>query len=474
MARGLNEFKLETEDENFIRSTWHNLLKLYEKREDKLRHWLDNEQEYGAFKDVEALLGFTEPFLFSRTSFYCPEIDPRYFFECLSNIYDYIDNTRKQNSDKNDQFMGFDSEPYPRIKRLYVDYIDGAANVLLLSLDTLEISEFLVNSRSPDKNWILPDELKNKMKKAVDSAFKVLMDSVIDDEAGARWTAISGKVGSKVKVNLKDLDAYSNLVSTYYSYRALKKLTEIPFYLIGNEFGVGANSITPIKNVLSRVIFWVNSLYDRNLESYWLSNSRDSSPLISSLYALEIIYSYNGENLDNYEEVLNNAKKVVIKLLQRFQNLDQASSKFQLDVAYPYPRIEDGKVKGTESYDERRYIGAYLGIFALAKEKDPTIIESEAKMFVKATTELSAALRDEWIDKSLLIWDDGRPLVYYASDAMFGLLLYYSTGQIMKFSIREDILRIKIKEYLTSTKFVDEFVEKLMKSKELESIGADK
>ena len=474
MQKGFNEFKLEIEDENFIRSTWYNLVKLYEKRDDKLRHWLDNEQEYGAFKDVEALLSFTEPFLFTPTSFHRPEIDPRDFFECLSNIYDYIDNTREQGSNKNDQFMGFDSEPYPRAKRLYVDYIDGAANVLLLSLDALEISDFLVSSKNPDKNWILPDGLRNKMKKAVNSAFKVLMDSVINDEGGARWAAISGKVGSKVNVNLEDLDAYSNLVSTYYSYRALKKLTEIPFYLIGNEFGVGANSITPIKNILSRVIFWVNSLYDQKLESYWLSNSRDSSPVISSLYALEIIYTYNGDTLDNNEEVLNNANKVVKKLLQRFQDINEASAKFQVDVAYPYPRIEDGKVKGTESYDERRYIGAYLGIFALSKEKDPTIIETEAKKFEKATTEISAALRDDWIDQSLSIWDDGRPLVYYANDAMFGLLHYYSSGQIMKISIREDILRTKIKEYLTSTKFIDEFINQLKKSGALETVGADK
>ena len=186
MQKGFNEFKLEIEDENFIRSTWYNLVKLYEKRDDKLRHWLDNEQEYGAFKDVEALLSFTEPFLFTPTSFHRPEIDPRDFFECLSNIYDYIDNTREQGSNKNDQFMGFDSEPYPRAKRLYVDYIDGAANVLLLSLDALEISDFLVSSKNPDKNWILPDGLKNKMKKTVNSAFKVLMDSVINDEEGAR------------------------------------------------------------------------------------------------------------------------------------------------------------------------------------------------------------------------------------------------------------------------------------------------
>lgn len=442
MQRGVNQFRLGSEDESFFRLTWSQLLKLYQKREDGIRHWLDNEVEFGAFKDVEALLGFTEPFLFSRKSFHRPGIDPRDLFECLSNIYDYIDNTKDANSDKNDQFMGFDSEPYPRAKKLYVDYIDGAANVLLLSLDILEISDFFLNLKEADKNWVIPEKLKKKMRGIVESSLKVLMDSVIYDEGGARWAATSGKVGSKVQTNIRDLDPYSNLVSTFYAFRALKRLTEIPFYLIANEFGVPNNEISKIRNILSGVIFWANSLYDRNLEAYWISNSRDSSPTISSLYALEIIYTYNGDKLENNDEILKNANKVVKKLMQIFQNIDEASSKFQVDVSYPYPRIENGKIKGTESYDERRYIGAYLGIMVLAKEKDPSIIETDAKKFEKAASELSSALRSDWIDQALSVWDDGRPLVYYASDAMFGLLQYYSSGQIVKILIREDILRL--------------------------------
>lgn len=474
MQKGVNEIKLGPEDESFFRATWNKLLKLYQMRDDNLRHWMDNEFEFGAFKDVEALLGFTEPFLFSRKFFHRPGIDPRDLFECLYNIYDYIEKTRKENSDENNQFMGFDSEPYPRAKKLYVDYIDGAANVLLLSLDVLEISDFLLNLKNDDKNWVLPEKLKNKMGEIVESALKVLMDAVIDDESGARWAAVSGKVGSKVQINIKDLDPYSNLVSTFYAFRALKRLTEIPFYLIANEFGVPSNVISKVRTILSKVIFWVNSLYDKNLEFYWLSNSKDSSPMISSLYALEIIYTYNGSDLENNEDILKNANKVMKKLLQRFQDIDEASSKFQVDASYPYPRIVDGKVKGTESYDERRYIGAYLGIMALAKEKEPSLIETEAANFIKATTELSSALRSDWIDQALSIWDDGRPLVYYASDAMFGLLQYYSTGQITTVSIREDILRIKIKEYLTSPKFVDDLVSRLRNAKARDTLEDDR
>jgi len=473
MHRGNNELRIGVEEQKFFRFTWSKLLELYQTDQtgnDELKHWMDNEVEFGAFKDVEALLGFTEPFLYARTSFNRPGIEPDVLFSCLSNIYDYIENTKKAaNPDKNDQFMGFDSEPYPRAKNIWVDYIDGAANVLLLSLDVLEISNFM-SVRNNGGDWALSKELKRKMTRIVESALKVLMDSVINDQLGARWAAVSGKVGSRNQIDIRNLDRYSNLVSTFYAFRALKRLTENQ--IIANEFRGAVNMIGQVRTILPKVIFWVNSLYDRNLGSYWLSNSRDSSPMIGSLYALEIIYTPYRNNLENNSEVLNNANMVIRRLLQSFQNLDEASSRFQVDVSYPYPRIENGKVRGTESYDERRYIGAYLGIMALAKEEDPIIIEAEAEKFQKVTSQLASALRSDWIDQATSIWDDGRPLVYYAVDAMLGLLQFYFSGEISTISIREDILRIKIKEYLSSSRFIDGFINQLKESKEFNRLDS--
>jgi hypothetical protein len=463
MQRENNEVRIQLEDQKFFRFTWSKLLELYKPCDDGLKHWVDNEVEFGTFKDVEALLGFTEPFLYARTSFNRPGIEPDVLFSCLSNIYDYIENTKNAaNHDYNDQFMGFDSEPYPRAKKVWVDYIDGAANVLLLSLDVLEISNFM-SEKNDGGDWDLPEELKRKMTKIVESAFNVLMDSVISDQLGARWAAVSQKVGSKYKIGMETLDRYSNLVSTFYAFRALQRLTENP--TLASKFRGIANRIKQIEPILSKVIFWVNSLYNKDLKSYSLTNSRDSFPMISSLYALEMIYTHHRNNRENNSEVLNNANIVLKTLLQSFQDLDEASSRFQVDVSYPYPRIEYGKVKSTESYDERRYIGAYLGIMALAKEVDPNVIEGKAEKYQKVTSELVSALRSDWIDQGYSIWDDGRPLVYFAVDAMLGLLRFYSSGKIFEITIREDILRIKLKEYLSSPGFIDGFINRLKESK---------
>src|ERR1051326_8495711 len=137
--------------------------------------------------------------------------------------------------------------------------------------------------------------------------------------------------------------------------------------------------------------------------------------------------------------------------MSRMTDLSKASA-LQRDFFHSLP-MPTGPGSSSTFYDDRRYIGAFLSLFALAKAEDPDIVDDEA--FHQACEVLFKGVSDEWIDEPSNLWDDGRPLICFTQDALLGLVKYGLEGKEDTVTLGESDLRFAIRDTLKSEEVVE-------------------
>jgi hypothetical protein len=106
---------------------------------------------------------------------------------------------------------------------------------------------------------------------------------------------------------------------------------------------------------------------------------------------------------------------------------------------------------GYAKYDDRKYIGAFLTLFALARTKDTDILTPE---LLKAIEVMYIGVSKEWVDSSG-VWDSTRPLICFTQDAIIGLIRYSLDLGVEDFKINEIQLKRVLRDVLTADKTID-------------------
>jgi hypothetical protein len=421
------ERQLDKQTKNVVQTAWNSLLQRYQK--DSVTneyHWTDNEGDVGFLKDVDALNALVEPFLLSPSSF----VDPPLKLEELAARFENLlqqthteTNTEEGEGEILHSYLGFSAAPYPYIQ-LEIDFVDSAAAVLRLVCNVAKL--FNVQKQT------LPKPLEKRMTSVAISAVDFLLNSRIEDRAGVRWSAFSKQVSTAGK--------YANLFFTNYAALALHNTLETPS--VKNWIGQRREQI---ESALRKVITWVAAQYDPATNGFWMDESRTQIQTMGVLYALEVLYTIT-ESLP--EELRENSARALTAVVEKMTETAEASA-LQRDFFHSLP-LPSGP--GLTFYDDRRYIGAFLSLFTLAKERDPNIV---GDAFIQAGNVLFLGVSDEWIDEPTRLWDDGRPLICFSQDALIGLVNYAVEGKVDTINLGEFDLRFAIRDTLKSDEVVD-------------------
>ncbi len=417
-----------------VRTAWTSILERRSPRADdplKPPRFTDNESDVGILKDVDALNALVEPFLVSPKSFDDPAIDIQELEAYLLAIAQEISlaagslaGEGAEPKPKHDPiFRGFEATPYPYIQ-LPLDFVDSAAGVLRLLCNFTHLCE--VRRRQ------IPRGVVTTLSTLATSAVDFLIEAAVEDSNGVRWQGVAKKTEPPGR--------YANLFFTNVASLALKGAITRPE--VSRWLGVDRKDA--IDRLLSLVPQWVLGQYDRALKTFWMDAGRATNQAVGALYALEMLYIFLEDASDPYPSCCSEALSSIVARMQTLAD----SSTLQMDFFHVLPLPTSGNV----FYDDRRYIGAYLSLFALAQRVDPDVLTED---LILAGSVLLGGVLVEWVDESSGLWDDGRPLICYSQDALLGLVNYGTGGIVPVVSLREDVLRNAIREALASNDAVD-------------------
>jgi hypothetical protein len=423
------ERRLDQQTKDVVKTAWASLLQRYQTdtATDEY-HWTDNEGDVGFLKDVDALNALIEPFLLSPNSF----VDPALKLEDLaSRVEKLLQQVHTQSIneeadtevDSLSRYLGFSAAPYPYIQ-LELDFIDSASAVLRLICNVANLYAF---QKQP-----IQKPLEKLMTNVARTAVDFLLSARIEDKSGVRWSGFSKRVDTAGK--------YANLFFTNCAALALHNSLETP----GVKNWIGQRR-EQIESTLRRVIAWVTTQYDPATNGFWMDEARTQTQVMGVLYALEVLYTI-AETLP--EEVRENCARSLTAVVEKMTETTKASA-LQRDFYHILP-LPSGL--GNTFYDDRKYIGAFLSLFTLAKAKDPNIV---TEAFIQAGNVLYAGVSDEWIDDPSNLWDDGRPLICFSQDALIGLVNFAIEGKVDTINLGEFDLRFAIRDTLKSDEVVE-------------------
>lgn len=376
---------------------WNGLLQRYQK--DNLGdeyHWTDNEGDVGFLKDVDAMNALVEPFLLSPDSFVNPPLeleDVATRLETLLQKIHVLSEKVDENNLRKDSYVGFSAAPYPYFQ-VEVDFVDSAASVLRLLCNVDELFD--------RQQQLIPKSLENLMRRVTSLAVNFLLAARIEDDSGTRWSGFSTKV--------ERAEQFANLFFTNCAALALHKALHSP-----RVKGWIAKEQKHIESTLSKVTTWIALQYDSATNGFWMDEARTQTQTMGVLYALEVLYTIEDALPETLRE---NCAKALMAVVEKMTELAKASA-LQTDFFHTLPL--PGGEQGAIFYDDRRYIGAFLSLFTLAKSRDRRI-SSDA--LVHARDVLFQGVSHEWIDEPSNLWDDGRPLICFSQDALLGLVNY--------------------------------------------------
>jgi hypothetical protein len=403
-----------------VRNAWESLLQRYQK--DSITgesHWTDNEGDTGFLKDVDALNTVVEPFLLSPTSFVDPPLELEVIVSRFEDLLKQLHSGGDAGKESQVAYLGFTATPYPYIQ-LEIDFVDSAAAVLRLICN---VAELFSVQRQP-----IAKGLERRMTSVACAGVDFLLSAQIEDRTGVRWSGFSQQVDVAGK--------YANLFFTNNAALALHKTLDAP----GVKNWIGQERREQIESCLRKVIAWVAKQYDPATNGFWLDEARTQSQVMGVLYALEVLYIVSDSLQDELRE---NCAKALSAVLSKMTDLPSASG-LQRDFFHSLP-LPTGP--GTTFYDDRRYIGAFLSLLAIAKAKDPNVVDD---VFIRAGEILFLGVSDEWIDEPTNLWDDGRPLICFSQDALLGIVNYFLEGRVDTVNIGENALRTAIRDTLKS------------------------
>jgi hypothetical protein len=425
--------KLDSATVEIVSSAWTSLINRAIKHDDdRPWDWTDHEQDVGYLKNVDALLALVEPYLLSPVSFTQPGLPIKDIYAQAKRLFQHIGEPHatpttkgpKRQSEGEPSWYGFSSSPYPYIELQAVDYVDAAAGVLNLACAISDLA--ILEGKAPTE---LQDVLDSTARRCVE----FLLSARVDDRQGVRWQGIRKETDPPGK--------YASLFFTKLAALALHRATENK--RIAEV--LGEKQVDSIQMLLPDVCKWVMMQYDPNRSTFFMDAGKTSSFPIGVLYALEILYTLKNPIPEVWRPSCASALGEVTK---KMSSVKEASA-LQMDVFHTLPLPG---VNGTASYDDRGYIGAFLSLFALAKEADNEVVTDD---FVCAGEMLLTGVGDEWIDDPTHLWDDGRPLICYTRDAMLGFVHHALEGFVPKLTLREDEIRLAIREALASSEVVE-------------------
>jgi hypothetical protein len=424
--------KLDSAAAEIISNAWSSLIDRAIKHEDdRPWDWTDHEQDIGYLKNVDALLALVEPYLLSPASFTQPGLPVKDIYTQAQRLFGRIGEPRatssknsKRQPDSDPGWYGFSSSPYPYIELQAVDYVDAAAGVLNLVCAISDLAELEGKA---------PADLQEVLNSTALRCVEFLLSARVDDRNGVRWQGIRKETDPPGR--------YATLFFTKLAALALHRAIENA--RLGEV--LGKKHVETVQMLLPDVCKWVMTQYDPNRSTFFMDAGKTSSFPIAVLYALEILYTLKKPIPEVWRPSCASALNEVTK---KMSSVKEASA-LQMDVFHilPLPTMS-----GTASYDDRGYIGAFLSLFALAKEADNDVVTDD---FVCAGEMLLAGVGDEWIDDPSHLWDDGRPLICYTRDAMLGVVNHALEGFVPKLTLREDEIRLAIREALASSEVVE-------------------
>jgi hypothetical protein len=402
----------------------------------------DSETDVGFLKDIDALNTLLEPFLLAPTSFVDPPLKTEELEEHIAAIVKEFASQQKADSEP---YLGFSAAPYPYLQWA-TDYVDSAASFLRLACNACAVLKAPGIERK-DSN------LERMLKEPCSSAIDFLLAARIEDKNGVRWQAIARPTEPPGR--------FANLFFTNLAALALSKALETPQV----SRWMGQERREQIESALRGVTKWVLGQYNPATKTFHMDAAKTSAPAVGVACALEILYTLGDPTAEPQKTYCAEAlRQIVVNL----KDLNQASA-LQLDVYHSIPAPT-----GTTTifYDDRRYIGAFLSVFAFAKSKDPDVVDDD---FLHAGEVLFQGVSEEWIDEPSGMWDDGRPLICFTQDALVGLIRYSLHGQVEVISMREDEMRAAIQEALRSDDVLTAIVNCIRaKSQASRSLFADK
>ena len=422
-----------------------------ENKETVFRSFKDYEYEFGLLKDVDALNALIEPYLMAKTEFVDPPFEFSEYQQVLTQILNEIKCIRRDyNSEEKaatgiDKYLGFSASPYPFQDSDY-DYVDSASGILRLMCNALQLAEF-EHTFNRDRKFL--DDLKQPIIDTALEAIDFLISSAIMDGKGARWTNLDvNKIRGELSEGYKET---ANLFFTRYASLALLKAINTD--KLSDEIGIEKRET--IKRLLQQVLRWTVDQADPQAPYFWMDNARRlNSPVFSSMYATEIIYSLSGEKVNqNTQQRCLASLKYVIKDVK---NINDMSTK-QTDFYYTVP---DPFSKRMILYNDRGYVGGFLSTLTMIKTKSPEVFDAEFENVGKIVLD---GLTSEWIDEPTKMWDDGYPFICDTLEAMIGIISYVKGGIIKNLVIKETVLGTMIQEALASKDVVDQIVSQIIK-----------
>ncbi len=411
----------------------------------KVFHWIDNENEYGILKDADALNMYLEIFLRGATEFQSPSISKDRLFESLKYIMNKIDSISKLDNN----FYGFISDPYISLRRVGVDEkekstdldaVDAAATYLNLIINTyLTVSTM---------RWEIEKNLNEKMKKIGKNILKFILESVIRDQRGARWSANKEK-------------DYGDIFFTYSAAISLKNFLDLPMgikSLIVTDTGELDQLEANIKGVLKDVLRWMPRQYRENINNFNLTDNEaiQQSNAFTLYYGWYTIFYLLDNNIVPADEITefqrNNFEKFKRSLENLYNNNKKNLAALQQNFTHSF-KIPNSNYAST--YDDRTYISSFLSLISLVYRRYPRFISEDIRKFAfdlyKNTTDVN-----EWVDEGTGLWDDGNPLISFTKDALLGIIDYSKSGPGPKIiSIEEAKLREAIEIALNDDRVIE-------------------
>lgn len=420
--------KIDDTTKQIIQKAWKSLKKQYYKDEQTGEyHWHDNETDTGILKDIDAVNALIEPYLLCPTSFVDPPFEETDIKKYLKNILDQFPNA--ENKTESRDYIGFSSKPYPYLDTEF-DLVDSAASFIQLICNIFDICSLL--------KWSIQKTDENRLHDILNKAVDYLLLAKVDDEDGVRWQGAYKITNPPGK--------FANLFFTNCVSLSLFRLTNNQILIRK----IGAERKENILLALKNVPVWIVKQYNENSKTFWMDAGKTMSQALGVQYAVEILYTLIDELSEKIKRICIDSLTNIVK---RMQTLPDASA-MQTDFFHAIP-LKSGKM----SYDDRGYIGSFLSVFSLAKNNDPDVLTDD---FVQAGEILYKGVSEEWIDEPTNLWDDGRPLISFTQDALIGLVKYSLEGTVGEIRIRENDLRVAIKEALASNDIADLVYDKVI------------
>lgn len=354
--------RLDSATAKLVKTSWASLIEKY--KEDPTSgqgNWTDSEADSGFLKNVDALNTLVEPFLLAPNAFVDPPMPlERIEAQAEALLGNIGGKTQKAAGDETgageqaaSRFLGFSASPYPYSPELrQSDFVDSAASVLRLACNLAELAAIL---RRP-----LSARLEKTLSRVTAVGTDFLLAAKVEDERGVRWHAFA-----------KETDPPGKFANLFFTHRATMVLHKALTAQSVRKW-IREEQREQVQQALQHVPTWVIGQYDPGTKGFWMDANKAVNQPMGVAYALEMIYTLVDPLPRNYREACAQALGPVVSRMSS----PTKAQELQTDFYHLLPFQT-----GTMFYDDRGFIGSFLSLFCLVKEKNREIVSDS---FIRA------------------------------------------------------------------------------------------